>query len=102
MPNKKELGQYFGSFRQARILTSRYTFSNNFKQIQGDPMKKENKLKEEAEFWLTYVNDWKKNHAGPVPERALSLLDNALLKLKNYYSDKNRVEPLYGANRSIH
>ena len=65
-------------------------------------MKKEDKLKEEAEFWLTYINDWKTNRDEPIPERAMTLLDNSLLKLKNYYSKKNQVELLQGTNRSIH
>ena len=47
-----------------------------------DPMNQKDKLKEEAEYWLTYINDWKNNHDEPVPERALTQLDNALLKLK--------------------
>ncbi len=62
----------------------------------------EDKLKEEAEFWLKYVNDWKKNHAEPVPEQALSLLDKALLKLKNFYSETNQTESLQGTNFPIH
>ena len=45
-------------------------------------MNQKDKLKEEAEYWLTYINDWKNNHDAPIPERALTLLDNALLKLK--------------------
>ena len=50
---------------------------------QKDKLKEEeDKLKEEAEYWLTYINNWKNNHDGPPPEKVLTQLDNALLKLK--------------------
>ena len=67
-----------------------------------DPMIQEDKLKEEAEFWLTYIKDWKTKYDEPIPERALTLLDNAQLKLKNHYSEKNRAKPLQGSNHLIH
>ena len=65
-------------------------------------MEQENKLREEVEFWLIYISDWKKIHTEPVPERALSLLENALLKLKEFNSEKNQTEPLQDTDRSIH
>lgn len=65
-------------------------------------MKQEDKLKEEVEFWLTYITDWNMNRDEPVPERAMTLLDNALLRLKNYYSEQNRTKSLHGTDSSIH
>ena len=65
-------------------------------------MKKEDKLKEEAEFWLTYINDLKMNRDEPFPERAMALLENALLKLKKFYYTNSKDKPFQGTNRSIH
>ena len=55
-------------------------------------MNREDKLKEEAEFWLTYIKDWETDLNEPVPERALALLDNALLKLKNHYLEEDKAQ----------
>ena len=65
-------------------------------------MIQKDKLKDEAEFWLAYINDWKNNNDEPVPERALRLLDNALLKLMDYYLENKQAESLQGINPSIH
>lgn len=53
-------------------------------------MRQEEKLKEEAEFWITYINDWKDSHDEPVPEQVWTLLDIALLRLKEFYAENSR------------
>lgn len=65
-------------------------------------MKQEDKLKEEAEFWITYIYDWKAKRDEPVPEKAWSLLGNALSRLRHYYSSKNRAKTYQAENRSMH
>ena len=65
-------------------------------------MKREEKLKEEAEFWITYISDWKASHDEPVPEKAWTLLDKALLRLKQYYASKNRVQSSRIESRSTY
>ena len=100
MPNKNEFGQQFGSVGQANMPASRYTFTNPKKR--DDPMNQEDKLKDEAEFWLAYINDWENHHDGPVPERALRLLDDALLRLKDYYVENKQAIFLQDSNQSIH
>ncbi len=62
----------------------------------------EEQLKEEVEFWLNYINDWKMNRKEPVPKKALTLLENALLKLNLYYREHEKSSPRKGANHSIH
>ena len=75
MPNKKEFGQCFGSFRQIKMLKSRYTFIIFLKKILDGSMKEKDKLKEETEFWLTYIKDWKTNHI------AFDSIDSSFRKL---------------------
>lgn len=65
-------------------------------------MRQEEKLKEEAEFWITYINNWIASHDEPVPEKAWTLLDKALLRLKHYYLGKIRVKPSQIESRSMH
>ena len=65
-------------------------------------MIQKDKLKDEAEFWLAYINDWKNNNDEPVPDRALILLDNALLKLKDYYLENKQAKSLQEIKPSIH
>ncbi len=65
-------------------------------------MTQEEQLKEEVEFWLNYINDWKMNRKEPVPKKALTLLENALLKLNRYYSEHEKHNHRKGENHSIH
>jgi hypothetical protein len=89
MSNKKDSANilaYQDKQGHGKVVTLASTQMNRY----GISMKQEDKLKEEVEFWLTYINDWKTNHDEPMPERALTLLKNAQLKLKDHYSEKNQ------------
>ena len=65
-------------------------------------MKCKEKLKEEVDFWLGYISEWETNHDEPVPERAQLLLDNALLKLERYCSDKRQTQHTQINKHTIH
>ena len=65
-------------------------------------MKRKDKLEEEVEFWLSYINNWEAGHSTPVPERVQLLLDNALLKLEGYCPDNKQALILQGNNHIIH
>ena len=65
-------------------------------------MKQEDKLREEVEFWLSYINDWEANYGELVPERAQTLLDIALSKLISFQTEKYQGEALPFINRLIH
>ena len=65
-------------------------------------MTQEEQLKEEVEFWLNYINEWKMNRKEPVPKRALTLLENALIKLNLYYSEHEKHRPQQAAKHSVH
>lgn len=65
-------------------------------------MTQEEQLKEEVEFWLNYINDWKMNRKEPVPKRSLTLLENALLKLNRYYREQEKNKPQQNTKHSFH
>ena len=65
-------------------------------------MRRKEKLQEEVEFWLIYISEWEINHNEPVPDRAQLLLDNALLKLENYFFDKKYDRTFQGINPTVH
>lgn len=65
-------------------------------------MKHKQKLEEEVQFWLWYINEWETNHNEPIPARAKLLLENAILELKSFYSEKNLLKLLQVPNHSIH
>jgi hypothetical protein len=50
-------------------------------------MNRKEKLEEEVQFWLWYINEWETNHNEPIPIRAKLLLEKALLELKNFNSN---------------
>lgn len=54
---------------------------------------KEN-VKEEIQFWLSYINEWERKHTEPIPDQARLLLENAILKLESYYPYDKRA-PLF-------
>lgn len=65
-------------------------------------MTQEEQLKEEVEFWLNYINEWKMNRKEPVPKRALTLLENALIKLNLYYSKHEKNKSQQAPKHSVH
>jgi hypothetical protein len=85
--------QYF-----ACIVTLHYYL----KPVKDGPMKEEDKLQEEIEFWYAYIQDWQTQHDEPISGRVLALLDNVLLKQKNYCLEKKRVKFLPGSNHLLH
>ncbi len=65
-------------------------------------MKEKAKLKDEAEFWLAYIEHWGEYNDGPVPKRALRLLDYALIELRDYYLEDVQDKSLQEVQNSIH
>jgi len=59
-------------------------------------MKSKEDVKEEIQFWLGYINEWERKHTEPIPDQARLLLENAILKLENYYPNKRA--PLFQSN----
>ncbi len=45
----------------------------------------EQKLLDEINFWVEYIQTWSKNSSDPVPQTAIDSLDNVVLQLKHYY-----------------
>jgi len=65
-------------------------------------MNRKEKLKEEVQFWLSYINEWEINHHEPIPDKARLLFQNAILKLESHCPGKRQVL-LYKHNKdSIH
>ena len=64
-------------------------------------MKSKDKLKEEVQFWLSYVIEWERNHNEPIPDRAQLLLENAISKLRSHYHTKNDLVS-HANNHSVH
>ena len=48
-------------------------------------MNRNEKLKEEVQFWLSYINEWERNRDEPIPDKARLLFENAILKLESEY-----------------
>ena len=94
------MGQLNGILSPTLVPENRYTKTEL--EIQPNQMKHKQKLDEEVQLWLWYINEWETNHNEPIPVRAELLLENAILELKSFYSKKNRVKLLQGQNHSIH
>ena len=65
-------------------------------------MKSKENVKEEIQFWLSYINEWERKHTEPIPDQARLLLENAILKLESYYPNKKREKLFQSNNYTTH
>ena len=65
-------------------------------------MKNKENLKEEVQFWLSYINDWERNHNEPIPDQAKLLLENAILKLVSYYPNNKQARLFQNNSHTTH
>ena len=65
-------------------------------------MKGKEYVKEEIQFWLSYINDWERKHTEPIPDQARLLLENAILKLEGYYPNKKQDQLFKSNNHTTH
>ena len=65
-------------------------------------MNRKEKLKEEVQFWLSYINEWERNRNEPIPDKAKLLFQNAILKLESEYPNKRQVVIFQSNSHGIH
>ncbi len=65
-------------------------------------MKSKENVKEEIQFWLSYINDWERKHTEPIPDKAKFLLENAILKLESFYPNKKQVRLFQSKKYTTH
>jgi len=65
-------------------------------------MNRNEKLKEEVQFWLSYINEWERNRDEPIPDKARLLFQNAILKLEREYPNKRQAISSQSNSYGIH
>jgi len=65
-------------------------------------MNRNEKLKEEVQFWLSYINEWERNRDEPIPDKARLLFENAILKLESEYPNKRQTVNFQSNSHGIH
>ena len=65
-------------------------------------MNRNEKLKEEVQFWLSYINEWERNRDEPIPGKAKLLFQNAILKLESEYPNKRQAVSFKSNSYGIH